>query len=143
MANDASLQRETCFIAPANRILTSSCSSMGRPRFVRDDESRANHLSQLAWCWYTWGGYDAPITNYSGETNPWGTDVKVHLAHLTVPRLQTLQEPNSRTRTMALQGRLNPTWSPHPFQRPIDRLVLFVRCDRCQASCLAVRWPAL
>jgi hypothetical protein len=35
----ANWQRETCFTVPANRILTSSCSSMGRSRLL--DKQRA------------------------------------------------------------------------------------------------------
>ena len=56
------------------------------------DEHR---LSYLAWTWNTWGGGDALLTNYAGESTTWGTDVKAHLARVVVPRLGPLAEANA------------------------------------------------
>jgi hypothetical protein len=54
-----------------------------------------HQLGYLAWTWNTWGSGEALITNYSGETTVWGTDSKLHFAHLAVPRLLTLKEANT------------------------------------------------
>jgi len=53
-----------------------------------------HHLSYLAWTWNTWGGGDALLTNYAGESTIWGADFKAHLARVAVPRLGPLGDAN-------------------------------------------------
>jgi endoglucanase len=52
-------------------------------------------LGYLAWTWNTWGGGDALLTNYSGESTSWGTDFKVHVAQVAVPRARLLGDANA------------------------------------------------
>ena len=52
-------------------------------------------LGYLAWTWNTWGGGDALLTNHTGQTTTWGSDVRRHLTHLAVPRLDVVEQANA------------------------------------------------